>query len=370
VVDAALELAGVVLGASTPVWRRLEAICAEYLGEHPSDPAPDQAAARSRPRSFLEPDLEALKEGLEHEFRRWEALGEPERFAAPTAPCAGDLAPDPLAVDARLRELAAMRAAWDTVVGHLAMLVQNTGVWRDMGFASLGHYAEERLGMSGRTIEQRAALERKLWWFPGLRAAVREGRLSYEKARIVAANARGAGTDVDALVARAEQLTCIALRRELDSAGRAQMCGSGEASFPLPRSVAILFDAAAAAAREASGRWLTPGEALAVLAAHFLATWKHALAPPRTPAQRALARDGGLCQVPGCSRAADHGHHLTFRSRGGGDELSNLGGACAAHHLHGIHGGWIRVRGTAPGGLVWELPAPPAPLLQGSPAMA
>jgi hypothetical protein len=27
---------------------------------------------------------------------------------------------------------------------------------------------------------------------------------------------------------------------------------------------------------------------------------------------------------------------------------------CAAHHLHGIHGGRIRVFGRAPDGLVWE----------------
>ncbi|TMA84015.1 MAG: hypothetical protein E6J63_23670 [Deltaproteobacteria bacterium] len=31
--------------------------------------------------------------------------------------------------------------------------------------------------------------------------------------------------------------------------------------------------------------------------------------------------------------------------------------ACAAHHLHGVHKGWIRVRGVAPARLVWELGA-------------
>ncbi len=30
-------------------------------------------------------------------------------------------------------------------------------------------------------------------------------------------------------------------------------------------------------------------------------------------------------------------------------------GLCAAHHLHGVHRGWVRVRGQAPEGLTWEL---------------
>jgi hypothetical protein len=68
-----------------------------------------------------------------------------------------------------------------------------------------------------------------------------------------------------------------------------------------------------------------------------------------------VERDRGFCQVPGCSRAAAHAHHVTFRSRGGGDEPENLVSVCAAHHLHGIHRGWIRVSGTAPDGLRWEV---------------
>jgi 5-methylcytosine-specific restriction endonuclease McrA len=63
-------------------------------------------------------------------------------------------------------------------------------------------------------------------------------------------------------------------------------------------------------------------------------------------------RDRGLRQVPGCSRAGGHVHHVEFRSRGGGDEEWNLVTVCAAHHLHGIHHGRLRVSGRAPDGLV------------------
>ncbi len=77
---------------------------------------------------------------------------------------------------------------------------------------------------------------------------------------------------------------------------------------------------------------------------------------PRAIEQRAsLARDRGYCQMPGCSRAAAHAHHVVYRSRGGADDVENLVSLCSAHHLHGVHAGFIRVSGLAPDGLAWEL---------------
>jgi len=67
-----------------------------------------------------------------------------------------------------------------------------------------------------------------------------------------------------------------------------------------------------------------------------------------------IARDQSFCQVPGCSRAATHVHHVLFRSQGGGDEGDNMTSLCTAHHLFGLHGGYLRVWGRAPDGLVWE----------------
>jgi 5-methylcytosine-specific restriction endonuclease McrA len=66
-------------------------------------------------------------------------------------------------------------------------------------------------------------------------------------------------------------------------------------------------------------------------------------------------RDGYVCTVPGCSRAADHAHHIKFRSHGGSDDLSNMTSLCAVHHLQGVHMGRIRVWGCAPDRLHWEL---------------
>jgi len=53
-------------------------------------------------------------------------------------------------------------------------------------------------------------------------------------------------------------------------------------------------------------------------------------------------------------------HHVLFKSRGGGDEESNLTVLCESHHLHGVHGeqgGRVIVEGHAPRRLRWILGA-------------
>jgi hypothetical protein len=216
-----------------------------------------------------------------------------------------------------------------------------------------GGYCTERLGLAPRTVEQRAALSRRLHALPELRQAIREGRVSYEKARLVP---RAADDEtVAAWIAKAETRTCIALRREVDADAHRQMCARGELDLRVPQSVAQLVTSACRAARRVAGRFLTPGVCLERIAAHFIETWRAALPRPRTAEARAIARNGGVCQVPGCSRAAVHAHHVQYRSRGGGDETENLTALCAAHHLVGVHRGYLRVRGQAPHGLSWRL---------------
>lgn len=70
-------------------------------------------------------------------------------------------------------------------------------------------------------------------------------------------------------------------------------------------------------------------------------------------------RDRYRCQAPECSwRRNLQSHHLRYRSRGGGDELSNLLTLCPFHHQQGEHGGLTRVRGqvhTDTDDLLWEM---------------
>ena len=345
--DEAMALAGKLLGATAPQWQRLEVICQEFLGTFPQP-----ASAEDAPEGVLHTPvsgwLEAAKRALEDETT-WAFLDAVEPVATPASP----VEPDPIRLDLDLRRLAGLRARWDEVLGHLAMLVRMLGLWRDMKFASFGHYCAERLGISTRAVEQRVWLERKLYELPALRAALRGGRVSYEKARLVAgvADEATAGT----WIARAEQLTCVALRREIEAGERAQMCARPDLDLRLPRRVTDLLIAAFRAARAASDRWLTPSQCLERVAAHFVTTWKEGSPERRTLHHQVLDRDRGLCQVPGCSRAAMHAHHIRYRSRGGSDDPTNLVSLCAGHHLHGVHRGFVRVEGRAPDRLRWRL---------------
>jgi len=377
-VEEALDLAGRLLGPTAPRWQRLEAVCQEYLGAHAAPGGEDEGEGggdeegggngdgvgagpgagpgvgpgRSEPADEL---LDSLMAALEEETGRWEALDKAEPVEAPRGVDDGDVR----RIDRRLRELAGMRDRWDDLVGHLGLVVQVLGLWRRLGFASFGHYCAERLGMAERTVAQRVWLERKLHELPGLRGAMRDGRLSYEKARLVAGVA--APRDVRGWISIAERSTCVELRRKVEAGEIAQMCAREKVSVLVPRRVAGLFDEACRAVMHQEGRWMAPGDCLGRLCEHFVAAWESILERRDTPQRRAIERDRGFCQVPGCSRAAVHAHHVLWRSRGGSDEPENLVSLCAGHHLHGIHAGYIRVSGRAPDQLKWEVAAgPPA----------
>jgi hypothetical protein len=215
--------------------------------------------------------------------------------------------------------------------------------------------------MGERTLEQRAWLERRLYSLPALRRALREGRVSYEKARLVArvADDRSA----EEWIRKAEGKTCIALRREIaarEEAEARQMCASRKLDLRMPRRVVLLVGAAIRAVRKVEGRWLAPGACLVRVAEHFVETWKPLLEGRRPRRAKVRDRDKGFCQVPGCSRLAVHVHHILHRSLGGGDEPENLVSLCAAHHLHCVHRGWLKVSGRAPDALVWEMGAHPS----------
>jgi hypothetical protein len=393
----ALDLAGRVLGEGAPRWQRLEAVAQEYLGAHGADEADEEvvAGALAAWRGESLEDWAAAGSGgdaaggaahgagdavhaapgwraeletyLEEETRRWEFLEEIPWVTAPPV----DEAAHPARLDATLRELAALRERWESLLGHLALLVRMLGLWRDMQFVSFSHYCRERLGISVRSVEQRIALERRLHSLPSLRAALTEGRLDAERARLVARLAEE--PSAAEWIGRAERMPVVALRREVEALEAmphvswmvaAQRCAPDEPVVALrlrvPVRVAALLAAAFRAAQRAPSpdgrvRWRSESECLLGVASHFIEAWRDLPQARSTPQRRALRRDGHRCQVPGCSRAAVHAHHVRYRSRGGGDEAENLVSLCAAHHLHGVHRGFVRVRGVAPGGLEWEL---------------
>jgi hypothetical protein len=345
-VEEALSLAGRLLGAASPRWQRVEALCQEYLGEHP---APEGSSVRPG-RDFYDVSPSERRAWLEREHDRWSFLFQAEAVPAPEPGV--DDSDRARQIDARLRELAGMRRGWDELLCHLCLLLLNTGLWRAMGFADVEQYAAERLGISGRALRQRAWLERRLWELPPLRQAMRDGRLCYEKALLVA---RCPDLSfVEAWIELAEAMTCIALKRAVEADEARQMCARDALTVRVPEEVRELLGEARRAVSAAEGRRVGEAEALLILARHFTETWKAALKERSTAATRARDRDRCLCTVPGCSRAADQSHHIKFRSHGGGDQESNRTSVCWPHH-RGIHHGFVRVRGTAPDGLRWTL---------------
>jgi hypothetical protein len=345
VVDEALELARREIGATATKPQLIKALCEEYLGAHP---VPDEGSSSD---SFLlaREDLGPLQEYLEQESKLWANLAAAPPVEAPEE--RHEFAAKHL--DAQLRHQVALRDRWEESFGHLAMLMRSIRGWDPLDFTSFAHYCEERLGMAPRTVAQRASLERRLHDVPVLRQAMREKRLSYEKARLLARGLEPA--EIAGWIGRAEEMTCIGLRRALEDEDERQMCARGAFRVWLPPSVALLVSAAFRAARSVAGRRIPHSECLVRIAEHFIAVWKPRLARKPTMAQRIRIRDKHRCQVPGCSRAAPDTHHVTFLSQGGSDDPSNQVGVCAVHHLRGIHDGRMRVTGTAPDGLRWVL---------------
>jgi hypothetical protein len=188
---------------------------------------------------------------------------------------------------------------------------------------------------------------------PQLRHALARGDVSYEKARLVAGVADFA--TVNEWIHRAGELTCVDLEAEVEAARDAQACARRRLEVRVPERVAGLLDEALRAVAEAWGGPVDPAGCLALLARHFVQVWGPILERRNDARTRVMERDGGRCTTPGCSRASAQNHHVVRRSQGGGDDPGNLTAVCAPHHLRGIHGELIRVSGTAPHGLVWEL---------------
>ena len=350
-VDEALAIAGRLLpGSRRP--QRLEAMAQEYLAEHAAEAGDDGATVAGGSFRRETDRLERRKAELEAETERWSFLAFAPGIPAPDERLGGlEQLTSAREIDAALKDLAARRESWDRILGYCAYMVRRSGLWQLAGFASFEHYCSERLGLSARTVEQRAALERRIWQSPALRAA-RDGGLSYEKVRLLSWLP---DREIAAWVPRARSLTCVALEEALDDREEAQLRAARILRARVPTRVALLLQAAFRAVRAAEGCLLADGSCLVRVARHFIDTWKPCVKKARTLSQRVRERDLGRCQFPACSRRAVHAHHVDPRSHGGPDTQENLVALCACHHLVGIHGGFIRVSGRAPDRLVWEV---------------
>jgi hypothetical protein len=348
--------------------RRFEALCMDMRGSlagRPGDLCADVEEAGASCAEVEELGLEGgcadvelggpgpaeLERDLEASIA---AYGWLEALPAVAAPVTGtDEAPvDVYGIRDELRRLVALHAGWDELFGHLALLVRRFRVWRMLGYRSFASYCRARLPLRVRAVEERIALEVRLYELPELRAALARGRVTYEQARHIAEIA-SEGT-VEGWIQRAQEVTSVALKREVREKQDATLRAAGEVELRLPQSVAGLFAEICEELRVEAGAWLSMAECVPILARSFLRTHGEEAQRRRQRMGVVMRRDRMMCQVPGCSRAADDRHHIIPEGRLGPGKAWNLVAICRVHHKHGVHAGSVLVRGRAPE-LTWVL---------------
>lgn len=153
------------------------------------------------------------------------------------APAGRDAAAD---LDRRLRALVAIEDELESRLGALLADLADRRAWPRLRFAGVGHYGEERLGLSRSAAEDRARLARDLRRLPHLRAACAAGRVSRDAAALVARILRDAPAASTrsaaelAWVARASESTVKRMRDEARALGRYKTLGPRRAADPHP----------------------------------------------------------------------------------------------------------------------------------------
>jgi hypothetical protein len=322
---------------------------------------------------------------------------------------------DPFELDARLRRAVRLEQRLDAQIAPLLRhVIASEYEWRGR-YRTLASLARDCLGMSPRKARALLQLERAGDLCPELRAAYRDGAISWVQARLLAplllGDAEGdwrrtwvdwaqgvtvrlleEAVDRALLWREADPPAWEACREEPDRAastlrdpghGRreselasAERKTCAQPTDPLarvslritaPLDVARLFNAVLSTLRRAmereTGRLPTEAEGFETMIDHALHTWgvddpwlRQRLRRSMGNKYAVFERDGWRCTVPGCtSRRNLHAHHIVFRSAGGSDALENQTTLCAHHHQRGVHAGYVRIGGRAPGTLCFEL---------------
>jgi hypothetical protein len=269
--------------------------------------------------------------------------------------------------------------------------------WRTLGFNSLRHYSEARLGLSRSSAEDAALLASALEHFPVVRQAWDERRLSPAAAlRVVrvlglgrkpvplplerwwaehAATVTVKRLDDERALLRERRLLRTAdpadpvpdadwhgslSRRPGESATRLRTCEqlAAERSHDVVPLLLVLPFSRAADFLGALGAASRSVQSFSADVAFFDARWLGLVALLTSYAAihdehrgrvGIYARDGWRCMAPGCTAQANlEDHHVQYRSRDGDDSPENRVTLCRYHHQRGEHGGTMRVRGRAP----------------------
>jgi len=385
----ARALARRVAGEALPNWACMEAVTAEALSALPVAAAlggdrndcalggEGGASWGERRTEWAGRETQRLPEPLEETCGDEPAPGAANVCATQgadrVAPLLADLeSADAFELDARLRRAVAEEQRLDAELAPLLAIV-----------------TPERLGLSPRKARALRRIERAAAGCPELRAVFRSGRLSWVQVQAILPVLLLDGSRQSRVrwIEHAEQVSVRRLYDDVDrtlSRGQSELqppsglqenwqtCAQSRASeathsepetarffFNAPPDVARLFRAVVCSVRRlverATGRLPSEGAAIEWMFDHAFEAW--GLKDRRVSREhRVFERDGWRCTIPGCTSYRNlHDHHIVFRAAGGSDDLGNRTTLCAWHHLRGVHAALVSCRGTAPGGLVFEL---------------
>ena len=227
--EEALDLHRAIEGRSTSVTAFVEALVGEA-----------QSGGSDISAGYVAPLVRGVPEGgIEAALRRatdgWASLPEPfapepvpfaeasaglERFAALEAVAGRG---DAVELDRQIRSLIRLENELEARLGQVLAAMAEHREWQRLRFAGLGHYAEERLGMSRSRAGERARLARALRPLPAVGAACASGRISMEAAALIhrMLGDEPVGPDVEAAwVEHASAVTLKRMRDEARAAGR------------------------------------------------------------------------------------------------------------------------------------------------------
>lgn len=188
IIEEARDLHRAVCGGETHMAEFVEALMAEAS-------AGSDAALVDESRGPTRPSLRAREKACEEQTDRWsllrdvslgredlgaarETLEEVERLCDASEAGTGS-------ADAAIRSLVGLENRIDRSLGDLLARMGECGAWMGLRFSGVGHYAEERLGVSRSQGQSRARMARLLRDRPSLRAALEEGRFGWEAASLV-----------------------------------------------------------------------------------------------------------------------------------------------------------------------------------------
>jgi len=334
--DAAYVVSDYILGPAADLWKKTEAMGMETLGS--------EGALYAEVAPPEDDDELDVRPGLELLFARYEL---PKT----------DLPDDPKKLHEGALNLVRLIDGREERLGRLLKQVRDRALYRLAGCSTFAEYCSVRLGMSDRNAREHVALARKLEKWPQLRDAYRRGAISRVKAALIADEATR--KTIGKLIAEAATKTWQSMKKKKDEEDDRRNRKAGKIRLTGPKeSIRTIRDAVRVVCRKFG---CTEGQALGVMARHFVEVWGATAADVqerlREKREEVLRRKGGLCNVPGCSCTGRHVHHIIFRSHGGGNQEWNLVLLCAAHHLRAVHTGDLIVVGEAGSKLRWTFTA-------------